>query len=51
MESTAAGHPGVPKRVNAALPILEGVRDGEFALTFESEGLRAKAMLQRMTRE
>lgn len=46
-ESTVYGHPGEPKagpRVPPALSLFSG---GEFGLTFENQGLRAKAVLER----
>ncbi len=47
MESTVYGHPGQPKIGPAApLPLMD-LNRGEFGLTFEDQGLRAKAGLNR----
>jgi len=47
MESTVYGHPGEPKNGPAAPPVLSSFRDGNFGLTFEEQGLRARAVLRR----
>jgi hypothetical protein len=50
MESTVYGHPGQPKRgpANVALADVVG---GNFGLTFEDRGLRARAVIDRRPRE
>ncbi len=49
MESTVYGHPGQPKQ-GASLPIaLQSISSGNFGLTFEKNGLRARAELQQNT--
>jgi len=50
MESTVYGHPGQPKRgpANVALGDVVG---GNFGLTFEDRGLRARAVIDRRPRE
>jgi hypothetical protein len=50
MESTVYGHPGQPKRgpANVALADVVG---GNFGLTFEHHGLRARAVIDRRPRE
>ncbi len=51
MESTVFGHPGEPKRaMNMPWP-LRNYRQGDFGLTFEEHGLRAKAVLERERKE
>lgn len=47
MESTAYGHPGEPKAGPASTLPLGNVTAGNFGLTFEKQGLRAKAILDR----
>ena len=47
MESTVYGHPGEPKNGPAALPQLRQFTSGDFGLTFENHGLRARVMLER----
>ena len=46
MESTEFGHPGEPK-TGPELPILGDVQYANLGLTFENDGLRARAELQR----
>lgn len=50
MESTVYGHPGEPKRgpPNVSLGDVVG---GNFGLTFEDQGLRARAVIDRRPRE
>ena len=49
MESTVYGHPGEPKQ-GTSLPIaLQSVSGGNFGLTFEENGLRARVELQQKT--
>ncbi len=46
MESTVFGHPGQPKEP-AGLPwVADGLRHGNFGLTFEHQGLRARAEIE-----
>lgn len=47
MESTVYGHPGEPKEGPAAPPVLSGFASGDFGLTLEDHGLRARVELQR----
>ena len=47
MESTVYGHPGHPKRGPAAPPVLATFTSGDFGLTFEEQGLRARVSLER----
>jgi hypothetical protein len=47
MESTAYGHPGEPKVGNDVPPQLRDFQGARFGLTFEEQGLRAKAELKR----
>jgi len=47
MESTVYGHPGEPKQGPPAPPVLGSFRSAAFGLTFEHQGLRARAALQR----
>ena len=49
MESTVYGHPGEPKRGPAAPPTLSSFTSGNFGLTFEEQGLRARVSLERNT--
>jgi hypothetical protein len=46
MESTVYGHPGEPKTGPSAPPILSTFGAGEFGLTFEDQGLRARVGLE-----
>lgn len=47
MESTVYGHPGEPKDGPAAPPVLSTFATGDFGLTFEHQGVRARAELTR----
>jgi hypothetical protein len=47
MESTAFGHPGQPKAPETLAAPWQAVRGGNLGVTFEQEGLRAKAVLDR----
>jgi len=47
MESTVYGHPAQPKEGPPAPPVLSSFRSAAFGLTFEHQGLRARATLQR----
>jgi hypothetical protein len=47
MQSTAFGHPGEPKRERLKQSRLEQVRSLNFGVTFENQGLRAKAVIAR----
>lgn len=47
MESTTYGHPGEPKPGPVTLGPLESIRAGNLGLTFEENGLRARAVLDR----
>ena len=47
MESTVYGHPGDPKQGPPAPPVLSSFRKADFGLTFENQGLRARATLER----
>ena len=47
MESTVYGHPGEPKEGPLAPPVLSGFASGDFGLTLENQGLRARVELQR----
>ena len=46
MESTVYGHPGAPKTGPAMPPALARFATGNFGVTFEDNGLRARAELQ-----
>ena len=46
MESTVYGHPGEPKTGPAAPPALGEFASGDFGLTFENQGLRARVSLE-----
>jgi len=46
-ESTVYGHPGEPKAGPASPPQLKGVQRASYGLTFEPNGLRARAELLR----
>lgn len=50
MESTTYGHPGEPKPGPVNLGPLESIRAGNLGLTFEKDGLRARAVLDRKTK-
>jgi hypothetical protein len=45
MESTVYGHPGQPKAGPPAPPVLSGFASGDFGLTLENQGLRARVEL------
>ena len=45
MESTVYGHPGEPKEGPLAPPVLSGFASGDFGLTLENQGLRARVEL------
>lgn len=47
MESTVYGHPGEPREGPPAPPLLGQVRRGNFGLSFEEQGLRARVVLER----
>ncbi len=47
MESTVYGHPGEPKAGPPAPPVLSTFQSASFGLTFENQGLRARAALYR----
>jgi hypothetical protein len=49
MESTAFGHPGEPREAAPAGPLAD-VRSAEFGISFESGGLRARAVIGRKAR-
>jgi hypothetical protein len=47
MESTVYGSPAAPKVGPPAPPVLGGFAEADFGLTFENQGLRARAALKR----
>ena len=47
MESTLYGHPGEPKKGPSAPPVLSSFVGGDFGLTLENNGLRARVVLER----
>lgn len=47
MESTAFGHPGQPKPGPDAQPLIDQIVSGNFGVTFEHQGLRARAEVAR----
>ncbi|MHC4404792.1 MAG: hypothetical protein ACYTG0_34515, partial [Planctomycetota bacterium] len=47
MESTEYGHPGKPKKGPASPPLVSGIVGGNFGVTFEEQGLRARVELDR----
>jgi len=47
MESTVYGHPGQPRRGPRAPADLEGIVSGDFGLSFEGDGLRARVVIRR----
>jgi hypothetical protein len=47
MESTVYGHPGAPKEGPLAPPVLSSFTGGDFGLTLENQGLRARVELTR----
>jgi hypothetical protein len=50
MESTVYGHPGEPKEGPESAGAISGVSAGNFGLSFEDKGLRAKAVVERAGR-
>jgi len=51
MESTVYGHPAEPKLGPAAPPVLSKFQNAAFGLSFEHQGLRARATLHRDAKE
>jgi hypothetical protein len=49
MESTVYGHPGEPKNGPPAAVALQQFSSGDFGLTFEHQGLRARVSLEKKT--
>jgi hypothetical protein len=49
MESTVYGHPGEPKNGPSAAVALYQFSNGDFGLTFENQGLRARVSLEKKT--
>jgi hypothetical protein len=49
MASTVYGHPGEPKDGPSAPPVLSSFDEASFGLTFENQGLRARAELTRQS--
>jgi hypothetical protein len=47
MESTVYGHPGEPKDGPFVTPGMLGIEQADFGMTFEEQGLRARAVLER----
>jgi hypothetical protein len=47
MESTLYGHPGRPKAGPPLPPAVTAAKSGNFGLTFENQGLRARAVILR----
>ncbi len=47
MESTVYGCPAEPQEGPAASPFLQTVKSGNFGVTFEEQGLRARVQLER----
>lgn len=47
MESTVYGHPGEPGKGDLKRLPLSAFLSGNFGLTFENQGLRAKVALER----
>jgi len=47
MESTVYGHPGEPKKGPTAAIALDQFSSGDFGLTFENQGLRARVSLEK----
>lgn len=50
MESTVYGHPGEPREGPSYPKAVEGLLFGNFGLTFEDDGLRARAEVEREAR-
>ncbi len=49
MASTSYGHPGEPRTGPSLPPALEHILSGNFGLTFEDNGLRARVELEQAT--
>ncbi len=47
MESTVYGSPAVPRKGPAIPPLLKTIQHGDFGVTFEEQGLRARVVLER----
>ena len=47
MQSTVYGHPGQPKEGPPAPPVIQSIKAGNFGLSFEEQGLRARVSLER----
>lgn len=47
MESTVYGCPAAPQHGPAAPPVLATIKNGNFGVTFENQGLRARVSLER----
>jgi hypothetical protein len=47
MESTVYGCPAAPRDGPLMAPVLQSIRSGNFGLTFEAQGLRARVALDR----
>jgi hypothetical protein len=47
MESSVYGHPGEPKKGPATPSLVSGITGGNFGITFEDDGLRARMALDR----
>ncbi len=47
MESTTFGHPGEPKEGPDAPAVMEGLKGAQFGLSFEPDGMRVKASVER----
>ncbi len=47
MQSSVYGHPGKPKKGPATPPLVSGIVGADFGVTFERDGLRARAELRR----
>ncbi|MBI9016011.1 MAG: hypothetical protein JEZ07_02000 [Phycisphaerae bacterium] len=47
MASTVFGHPGKPKGLENKSTVLSGIKKIEMGLTFQDDGLRAKAVIER----
>lgn len=51
MESTVYGHPGQPRAGTSLPPQVEVLQSGNFGITFENNGVRARVRLKRAPRE
>jgi hypothetical protein len=51
MESSAFGHPGEPKEGPGTPAVMQSLLGAHFGLTFEPDGLRAKASVARKAAE